>query len=89
MAVFRQQGLLGKVSRLPQTIRSCQEPFLLKGLASLAGRQKVATGLIFQIPEARRVAENEVIQTEEGRARLSRQEELGQVQAPRQRRRKT
>ena len=53
------------------------------------GRQKNATGLIFQIPEARRVAENEVIQTEEGRARLSRQEELGQVQAPRQRRRKT
>jgi len=67
---------------LPRTISS-------QGFGIVGWQAKSCHWINIPDPRSQKSGRNEVIQTEEGRARLSRQEELGQVQAPRQRRRKT
>ena len=57
----------GEVSGLPQTSWSYKNQFFSKISGMFAGRQNFATGLIFQVPEAKKMAETKLFKQEKGK----------------------
>ena len=51
---------------MPQTSWSYKSQFFSKSLGMFAGRQNFATGLIFQVPEAKKMAETKLFKQEKG-----------------------
>ena len=79
----------GEVSGLPQTSWSYKNQFFSKNFGNVCWQAKLCHWINIPGPRSQEDGGNKVIQTGKGRAGLSGQEELGQVQALRQRGKKS